>query len=107
MLPGTRGVLHTLPFLIPQYRPAVLLALIAMAFELLRGNNRHNPRRAGSGQLTDAHSGKACRSRTAISYSTSGTGRGSSTPKRNAPDEVVYPWSSSLSCAKTEPLCGR
>jgi erythrin-vacuolar iron transport family protein len=29
------GVLHTLPFLIPQYRPAVLLALVAMAFELL------------------------------------------------------------------------
>ena len=29
------GVLHTLPFLIPQYRAAVLLALAAMAFELL------------------------------------------------------------------------
>jgi VIT1/CCC1 family predicted Fe2+/Mn2+ transporter len=29
------GVLHTLPFLIPQYRAAVLLALTAMAFELL------------------------------------------------------------------------
>jgi erythrin-vacuolar iron transport family protein len=29
------GVLHTLPFLIPQYRAAVLLALLAMAFELL------------------------------------------------------------------------
>ena len=29
------GVLHTLPFLIPQYRPAVLLALAAIAFELL------------------------------------------------------------------------
>jgi len=29
------GVLHTLPFLIPQYRTAVLLALAAMAFELL------------------------------------------------------------------------
>src|SRR6516225_5968760 len=29
------GVLHTLPFLIPQYRAAVLLALVAMAFELL------------------------------------------------------------------------
>jgi erythrin-vacuolar iron transport family protein len=28
-------VLLTLPFLIPQYRPAVLLALVAMAFELL------------------------------------------------------------------------
>src|ERR1700728_3659696 len=29
------GVLHTLPFLIPQYRPAVLLALAAAAAELL------------------------------------------------------------------------
>ena len=29
------GVLHTLPFLIPEYRTAVLLALAAMAFELL------------------------------------------------------------------------
>jgi hypothetical protein len=30
-----RGILHTLPFLIPQYRPAMLLALAAIAFELL------------------------------------------------------------------------
>jgi erythrin-vacuolar iron transport family protein len=29
------GLLHTLPFLIPDYRPAVLLALAAIAFELL------------------------------------------------------------------------
>ena len=29
------GVLHTLPFLIPQYRPAVLSALAVIAFELL------------------------------------------------------------------------
>ena len=29
------GVLHTLPFLIPQYQPAVLLALAAIASELL------------------------------------------------------------------------
>jgi erythrin-vacuolar iron transport family protein len=29
------GVLHTLPFLIPHYRAAVLLALAAMAFELV------------------------------------------------------------------------
>ena len=29
------GVLHTLPFLIPQYRTAVLLALAAMALELV------------------------------------------------------------------------
>jgi erythrin-vacuolar iron transport family protein len=29
------GVVHTLPFLIPQYRAAVLLALAAMAFELV------------------------------------------------------------------------
>ena len=29
------GVLHTLPFLIPQYRPAMLLALAAIAGELL------------------------------------------------------------------------
>jgi hypothetical protein len=29
------GVLHTLPFLIPQYRSAVLLALATIAFELL------------------------------------------------------------------------
>jgi hypothetical protein len=29
------GTLHTLPFLIPRYRAAVLLALAAMAFELL------------------------------------------------------------------------
>ena len=29
------GVLHTLPFLIPEYRAAVLLALAVMAFELL------------------------------------------------------------------------
>jgi erythrin-vacuolar iron transport family protein len=29
------GVLHTLPFLMPQYRSAVLLALGAIAFELL------------------------------------------------------------------------
>ena len=33
--------------------------------------------------------GKACWSRTAISFSTSDTGRGSSMPKRRAPDEVV------------------
>ena len=29
------GILHTLPFLIPQYHAAVLLALAAMTFELL------------------------------------------------------------------------
>jgi len=29
------GVLHTLPFLIPQYRAAVLLALVAMTVELV------------------------------------------------------------------------
>jgi hypothetical protein len=29
------GILHTLPFLIPQYHAAVLLALAAMAFELV------------------------------------------------------------------------
>jgi erythrin-vacuolar iron transport family protein len=29
------GILHTLPFLIPQYRAALLLALAVMAFELL------------------------------------------------------------------------
>ena len=29
------GILHTLPFLIPQYRAAMLLALAAMAFELV------------------------------------------------------------------------
>jgi erythrin-vacuolar iron transport family protein len=29
------GVLHTLPFLIPAYRPAMLLALATIAFELL------------------------------------------------------------------------
>jgi erythrin-vacuolar iron transport family protein len=29
------GILHTLPFLIPQYRTAVVLALAAMAFELV------------------------------------------------------------------------
>jgi hypothetical protein len=29
------GILHTLPFLMPQYRPAVLLALGVIAFELL------------------------------------------------------------------------
>jgi erythrin-vacuolar iron transport family protein len=29
------GILHTLPFLIPQYRPAVLAALVVVAFELL------------------------------------------------------------------------
>ena len=29
------GILHTLPFLIPQYRAAVLLALAAMTFELV------------------------------------------------------------------------
>jgi hypothetical protein len=29
------GVLHTLPFLIPQYRSAVLLALASIAFELV------------------------------------------------------------------------
>jgi erythrin-vacuolar iron transport family protein len=29
------GVLHTLPFLIPDYRAAVLLAIAAMAFELV------------------------------------------------------------------------
>jgi hypothetical protein len=29
------GVLHTLPFLLPQFRPAVLLAFAVMAFELL------------------------------------------------------------------------
>jgi hypothetical protein len=52
----------------------------------------------------DPQAGKTCRSRTAISFSTSGTGRGSSTPKRNAPDEAEYPWSSSLSWGKTEPL---
>jgi VIT1/CCC1 family predicted Fe2+/Mn2+ transporter len=29
------GILHTLPFLLPQYRTAVLLALAVIAFELL------------------------------------------------------------------------
>ena len=29
------GILHTLPFLIPQYRAALLIALAAIAFELL------------------------------------------------------------------------
>jgi len=29
------GVVHTLPFLIPQYRAAVVLALVAMVFQLL------------------------------------------------------------------------
>src|SRR6202012_4568437 len=29
------GIFHTLPFLIPQYRPAVLLALAVIALELL------------------------------------------------------------------------
>ena len=29
------GILHTLPFLIPQFRPAVLLALAVIGFELL------------------------------------------------------------------------
>jgi erythrin-vacuolar iron transport family protein len=29
------GVLHTLPFLLPQYRTAVLLALATMVFELV------------------------------------------------------------------------
>ena len=29
------GILHTLPFLIPQYRPALLLASAVIAFELL------------------------------------------------------------------------
>jgi erythrin-vacuolar iron transport family protein len=29
------GILHTLPFLIPQYRTAVLVALAAIAFELI------------------------------------------------------------------------
>ena len=29
------GILHTLPFLIPEYRPAVLVALAAIAVELL------------------------------------------------------------------------
>ena len=29
------GILHTLPFLVPQYRSAVLLALAVIAFELL------------------------------------------------------------------------
>jgi erythrin-vacuolar iron transport family protein len=34
--PLLRGaILHTLPFLIPDYRPAVLLALVVIAFELL------------------------------------------------------------------------
>ena len=51
--------------------------------------------------------GKACWSRTAISFSTSGTGSGWSMLKRKAPDEVAYPVSSSLSCGKTEPLWGR
>ena len=31
----SRRVLHTLPFLIPQYRAALLLALAVIAFELL------------------------------------------------------------------------
>jgi VIT1/CCC1 family predicted Fe2+/Mn2+ transporter len=29
------GILHTLPFLIPQYRAALIVALLAIAFELL------------------------------------------------------------------------
>ena len=29
------GILHTLPFLIPQYRAALLIALVTIAFELL------------------------------------------------------------------------
>ena len=51
--------------------------------------------------------GKACWSRTAISFSISGTGSGSSTLKRSAPDENEYSCRSSPSSAKTEPLCGR
>ena len=33
--PYLRGVLHTLPFLIPAYRTALLLALVAIGFELV------------------------------------------------------------------------
>jgi erythrin-vacuolar iron transport family protein len=113
------GVLHTLPFLIPRYRPAVLLALVAMAFELLilawirrrfLGTRLSADESASCAApkpwpgWPDSQAGKACRSRTAISFSTSDTGRGSSTAKRKAPDEVEYPRSSSLSCEKTEPL---
>src|SRR6266576_4839984 len=29
------GILHTLPFLIPQYRPALVAAVVVIAFELL------------------------------------------------------------------------
>jgi VIT1/CCC1 family predicted Fe2+/Mn2+ transporter len=29
------GILHTLPFLIPAYRPAIVVAIIVMAFELV------------------------------------------------------------------------
>jgi hypothetical protein len=50
--------------------------------------------------------GKACCSRTAISFSTSGTGSGWSMLKRKAPDEVAYPVSSSLSCGKDRAAVG-
>ena len=42
----------------------------------------------GSGAVAILQPGKACWSRTAISFSTSGTGSGWSIPKRKAPDEV-------------------
>jgi hypothetical protein len=47
-------------------------------------------RRLASGHtgVTIPQAGKACWSRTAISFSTNGTGSGSSIPKRKAPDEV-------------------
>ena len=76
------GVLHTLPFLIPQYRPAVLVALAAIAFELLtlawirrrfsarlpqlarlgharRGDHRYDQRRAGCSQVTTGDNASA------------------------------------------------
>jgi hypothetical protein len=42
----------------------------------------------GCGAVAVPQPGKACFSRTAISFSTKGAGRGWSMPKRSAPDEV-------------------
>src|ERR1022692_719117 len=57
--------------------------------------------------LASRPSGKACRSRTAISFSTSSGGRGWSTGKRKDPGDFWYPASSSASSGNTEPLWGR
>ena len=66
-------------------RPSAISARIACTAPSLAATGW---RLAAAGAVAIRQPGKACWSRTAISFSTSGTGRGWSIPKRRAPDEV-------------------